>query len=166
MCGRTFCRSCDEEMIHRDHRRGYESASAFGQYVLHLPHTFTCGDVDLYLATWIGAETLLRLVEHKQPGMALKPGQRRVLELFDYCLAHAATCPNSERRLHPLSGAYVLRGLAAGERSGKQRVKLSGPQSVARVTAPANEVASLTTRRELYAWVDGRELFDSRRTAA
>jgi hypothetical protein len=32
-CGRTFCRKCGQEMIHRDHRHGYESSSALGQII-------------------------------------------------------------------------------------------------------------------------------------
>ena len=61
MCQRTYCPDCDEELIHRDHRHFYESASALGQIIHRMKRTFTYGDIDG--VTYKRSLRLLRFLE-------------------------------------------------------------------------------------------------------
>ena len=153
-CPRTFCSSCDGEMIHRDNRRGYESASALGQIVSRDgPRTFTVGDVDLYVVKFLGAQVLLRLLEHKQPTAALKPMQRAALQLLDACIATAIAHPLAPKPLHPASGVYLIRGEVGAETSGRRATCLAGPQ---RLWNPRAGWHQLESQDQVFAWMDGR----------
>lgn len=153
-CPRTFCPNCDGEMIHRDNRRGYESASALGQIVSRAgPRTFTVGDVDLYVLKFFGREVLLRLLEHKQPAAPVKPMQRETLRLLDACLAAAIEHPLSPKPLHAASGVYLIRGEVGAEPSGRRATCLAGPQ---RVWNPRAGWHTLETQDQVFAWMDGK----------
>ena len=105
MCRRTYCPDCDQEMIHRDNRKPYESASAFGQIIYRtMPRTFTFGDIDSYY--FKRSMRLLRLIEHKQPHQILKAPQWEALDI----LARAVDAYIPTVGLHPDSGLYVIRG--------------------------------------------------------
>jgi hypothetical protein len=147
MCERHWCKTCGGEMIHRDNRRSYESASCLGQIVTHLPHTFTYGDVDGYVHKKLGQS--LRLVEHKQPHQSLKGPQMDALELLDACIAIAAP----ELGLHPESGLWVMRGELRGSTEGHQRCEFVGSQIV---TSERIGKVELADESALYEWLDGR----------
>jgi hypothetical protein len=146
MCGRTFCEHCGAEMIHRDNRKPYESASALGQIVHGLKRTFTYGDIDGYI--YKRALNLLRFVEHKQPHQTLKGPQDEALSLLDAALA----CYVDTGALHPESGVYVMRGHLAPATTGYRQCQLDGEQRVSN-----RRLGSLVLADEddLYAWLEG-----------
>jgi hypothetical protein len=151
-CLRTFCSRCEEEMIHRDNRRAYESASGIGQIVSRdAPRTFTVGDVDLYVLKFLGSSVLLRLLEHKQPASPVKPMQRKALRLLDELFAIALRAPDS--RFHPASGVYLMRGAIGAEREGRRATYLDGPQEL---WNPRLGGTTLETQSDVFAWLDGR----------
>jgi hypothetical protein len=71
---------CGEETIHRDHRRGYESASALGQIVWREgPKKMSAADIDLAtLKLLSNGQRLLRLNEQKQPDHSLGWSQGQI----------------------------------------------------------------------------------------
>ena len=152
-CPRSFCPSCDEEMIHRDHRRFYESASGFGQIVSRDgPRSFTVGDVDLYHWKSLGDIQILRLLEHKQRDQPIKPMQRKVLRFLETVIAHATDCPLSPLRLHPSSSAYIFRGDIHAESNGRRKTWM-GSQNV---WNPRSGWFHLGDQTEVFAWLDGQ----------
>ncbi len=128
-CGRTFCSGCDQEMIHRDNRKSYESASAFGQVVWRLQKRgyrgFTIGDVDMYVRRYArgAGRTLLRLVEQKNPRHKFEGAQRLALHDLDVIIRHAVDCkPHGladDTVLDPGSGVYIVRA-TVGELPGSK----------------------------------------------
>lgn len=145
-------------MIHRDHRQGYESASAFGQ-IIHRegPADMAFGDIDGYCearvqpAPYEPSQYLLRLLEHKQPDQPIGGAQKLVLHHLDECLRNAP----ADLRLHPDSGVYIIKGqLDVAEESRRNKVDFRGPQTVYR---PDGSIAlQPKTRTELYDWIRGR----------
>lgn len=133
-CGRHFCPGCGEELIHRDHRRAWESASAFGQIVWRCgPRLLTTGDIDHYACVFNnGGPSLLRIIEHKQPDQPLKDMQARVLELLGRVIEHAIACEKFAL-LDPRSGVFLLRGDITAEQTGRRRTFFAGRTSVERV---------------------------------
>lgn len=155
MCGRTFCDSCGQEMIHRDHRRSYESASGFGQIVSREgPVQLTVGDVDLYVRKWLRSKTLLRLVEHKQPDQALKDQQARALVDLDALIRHATTCPEAPLKMDRRSGVFVLRGEIEPATTRYQETTFAGPQTLYKPDESA--IATLPDAETVFAWMEGR----------
>ena len=131
--GRHFCvPGCGQELIHRDNRKMWEAASAFGQIVNRIgPVQITCGDIDLYVWKSLPGRELLLLVEHKQPGQQLKPMQAKVLLLLDSMMQHAAACPDyTGRTIDPRSGVYIIRGAVAGGTDQHRTTNFQGPQTV------------------------------------
>jgi hypothetical protein len=154
-CPRTFCPGCDEEMIHRDNRRHYESASGLGQIISRDgPRTFTVGDIDLYLWKDLLGRELIRLLEHKQPGQPLKAMQQKVLRRLEALIAHAIDCERSPIRLDQTSGVYVLRGLILAQPDGRRKTEL-GAQ---RVWNPRSGWFDLPSQRAVFRWLDGQPL--------
>ncbi len=155
MCRRSFCPDCDEEMIHRDNRKHYESASGLGQIISRqAPRSFTTGDVDQYVRKWMGDVTLLIVLEHKQPGQELKTQQSRVLLDLDRIFAHAVTVP--ELHLHPRSGIYLVRGDIGAATSARREADFKGRQTIHDIHG--NVVFEPQTRVELWDWMDGKEV--------
>lgn len=156
-CPRHWCENpdCGQEMIHRDNRRFYESASGLGQIVNRDgPRTFTVGDIDLYVRKWLGNSTLLRLVEHKQPEQPLKEQQRRTFKDLQQLFEHATVCPDSPLRLDPRSGIYVMRGHIFAEGSGRRATRL-GPQCI---WDPRDQRwFELPAQAAVFDWLDGRD---------
>ena len=152
MCRRTFCDDCRRELIHRDNRKHYESASGLGQ-IVHRdgPRSFTVGDVDLYLRKWLGGATLLRLIEHKQPSQVINEPQAITLRMLDSIFEHAINCTDPPLRLDPRSGVYVMRGEIFAEASGHRKTHL-GPQ---RLWDPRTQQwTELESQAEVFAWMD------------
>ena len=137
-CGRQWCKKCSEELIHRDHRRGYESASALGQIVWREgPKNISAVDLDLAtLKVLRGKDRLLRLIEQKQPGHGMKWGQEQILRILDRALDHCKLCPAaSELQIHQRSGVYIIRGhVAAAAESVRKQTSFDGPQTIERMS--------------------------------
>lgn len=145
--GRHYCPTCDEELIHRDHRQSWESASALGQIIHRMKRTFTFGDIDGY--TLKRTHRLLRFIEHKQPDQALKFAQGEALAVLDRVIAHYVACQPGD--LNPQSGVYVMRGPIDAATTGRRETRLAGPQVV--TNARLGE-AVLADEMALFAWLD------------
>jgi hypothetical protein len=141
-------------MIHRDHRKSYESASAFGQ-IMHNqgPRQLTAGDLDLYTAKWIGRKLLLKLLEHKQPDQQIGAMQAKVLMALDRVLRAAVINRPPGLELHPDSGVFILRGPLEAQTEGRKKVDFAGPQIVERLDGTI--VLKPKTRGELFDWING-----------
>lgn len=163
--GRHFC-SCGEELIHRDHRKRWESASAFGQVVWRCgPVDLTTGDIDHYAAVYgLNGANLLRLIEHKQPDQPLKAMQKKTLLLLGELVEHAISCPDFGSRLDPRSGVFVVRGLIEAEPDGLRRTDFAGEQLVSRATAAGFvEVGALASSERVFRWLEGTQRRGRRR---
>ena len=144
--GRQHCPGCGEELIHRDHRKRWESASAFGQIVWRDgPRNLTTGDIDHYAVVFdLAGKTLLRLIEHKQPEQTLKARQRQVLIVLGSLIEHCIECPASSVALDERSGLFLLRGRVRAEANGTRRTFFDGPTAVEKVGS-----GTLQRKREL-----------------
>ncbi len=154
-CGRTFCQWCEQEMIHRDHRHGYEASSALNQ-ILHRegPAHMQVGDLDSYAVKWVGNKTLWRGLEHKQKDQELGRGQARVLVELAKVIHHATICPESPVDFLPGSSIYIVRGLLEPEIGGRQKVDFADKQIVEALW-PVGDPFEPRTRLELYDWLNG-----------
>jgi hypothetical protein len=164
MCPRQFCPYCGFELIHRDHRRGYESASSLGQ-ILHRegPRQLTCGDIDLYVVKLMRRRgacdlCLLRILEHKQMGQPLGMMQGKALRAIEQLFAVGLADP--ALNLHPDSGLFLVRGGIEGEQDGKRKVNYTGPQIITRING--DTVFAPSTRTEFYDWLNGGPGWTSR----
>jgi hypothetical protein len=164
-CPRIFCTAadCGEEMIHRDNRRFYESASAFGQIVNRpparggAPRDFGCGDVDLFIHRQRFGITLLRWIEHKQPRHKFEESQRHSLSDFDRLLRHSVEHPPDGLVLHPDCGVFVLRGplIVPTQDNPHRRVDFA-PGEVQTLESPdGTEIRRFDSRADLYDWMRG-----------
>ena len=152
-CPRFKCPKCGQEAIHRDHRQRWESSSALGQIVHRLPHTFTAGDIDLYVYKYNASRAALRLVEHKQNAAGLGRPQDAVLKLLDTVIAHHVTCPTAWPELDPISGVYLMRGALGAAEDGRRQVLLAGPQRVSIIGGRATDEI-IRTETDLYDWLN------------
>lgn len=158
--GRHFCGGCGQELIHRDHRRPWESASAFGQIVWREgPRRLTTGDIDHYAAVWLSdGSTLLRLIEHKQPTQRLKPEQQRVLLLLGSLIEHAIHCSNFNGTIDERSGIFLLRGNVTAESNGLRRTFFDGPTAVAKAeNGRFVTKAELADAHAIFRWLEGTQ---------
>jgi hypothetical protein len=151
MCQRTYCPDCDEELIHRDHRHFYESASALGQIIHRMKRTFTYGDMDG--VTYKRSLRLLRFLEHKQPDQSAKYAQNEVHDLLDEIIAHYVDCVTARFRLHPYSGMYVMRGPIEAATTGRRAAQLAGPQELINNRLGCRSIAD---EMALFEWLDGQ----------
>ena len=148
-CGRHCCPDCGEDLIHRDNRKGWESASAFGQVVwLRGPVKLTTGDIDQYAAVFRhdGAD-LLRIIEHKTPRQTLSRVQWKVLRTLALALD---ALPLDDR-----SGVYVVRG-EVGSRG--DSIGFRGPQEVEKFSVALNQFHHVTTLEDdeaVFRWLEG-----------
>jgi hypothetical protein len=145
-CGRQWCAGCGEELIHRDHRKGYESASALGQIVgREGPVNLSVADIDLATRKLLpDGRVLLWLLEQKQPEHKLGSSQGRILYLLDDCVDHCTTCPGAaDLRLHPSSGLLFVRGHIAGSMKGRHETRFDGPQTIVHVRSGKTVIATV-----------------------
>jgi hypothetical protein len=162
MCGRFFCPVCKEEMIHRDHRHGWESASAFGQIVWRAgPKCLTTGDIDHYAAVF-GKKTLFRLIEHKQPNQELKKMQEKVLLLLGHVIEHAVT--DYPQGFDKRTGVFIVRGEVGAEATGLRRTHFVGPQKVSKVVGGKFITQGVLPDQEsVFRWLEGTPVCGDRR---
>jgi hypothetical protein len=135
-CGRQWCSVCDEELIHRDHRKFYESSSALGQIVWREgPVNVTVCDLDLASRKGLSnGFQLVRLVEQKQPDHTLRAPQARLLFLLDACLGHCASCPGAvDLQIDKRSGLLLVHGHIAASTRARHETIFDGPQTVEHV---------------------------------
>jgi hypothetical protein len=153
-------------LIHRDHRKWWESASSFGQLVARLgPHEYTGGDVD-----WVGerrlrdGRLLLRLIEHKQLDMLRDKRPQLLLQHhLAMVLDHARSCPAfTVIRLHPDSGFYQVVGPLQGIVNGRREVVFAGTQTITPMVMPVENIV-VETMSELNSWLVGGERWTPRR---
>ncbi len=134
-CPRCFCDGCGEEMIHRDHRKHYESSSALGQILYREgPSKISLCDVDLVSRKGLAdGSTLLRIVEHKQPthrGVT----QAKILDILDGTISHCVCCTAAAHlKLHERSGVYIMRGHIAGATNGNRPTRFASNQVMDRI---------------------------------
>jgi hypothetical protein len=144
-------------MIHRDRRRGYESASSFGQ-IIHRegPAETSCGDVDLYLDTRFGNSSLFRVIERFQQSSPMKPRQYHALSILDQSLRHAARCPLfGGTPLLAGSGVSIVRGEIRGSTQGHKAVEFGGPQVITNIKGDV--IFEPSCRDELWSWLIGND---------
>lgn len=134
-CPRTYCQGCGEEMIHRDHRRSYESASCLGQIVSR-EGPLKLGFMDMDGVSRKGLKDgsqLLRILEHKQLNAHLKANQEETLKLIAQIIEHCVKCPSATSlKLHPNSGLYIVRGELTAASNGAHKTMFNGPQEITR----------------------------------
>jgi hypothetical protein len=138
-CGRQFCPGCGEELIHRDNRKGYESASALGQIIHRLsPRDMGIADIDVAAEKCIEQRHLIRILEHKQPdARAMRFSQCHILNILGQVLNHVTQCdkdPLLKKWIDPRSGVYVMRGPICGSESGRRPIEFAGPQTIRKIT--------------------------------
>jgi len=154
-CGRQFCPSCGAELIHRDNRAYYESASAFGQIVWREgPCAITTGDIDHYCVKRLRGGTLLRIVEHKQPRQQLGQDQRAALRIIDEIIEHyLRTSPaDASTRLDPRSGVYIVRGIVEAIYDRHRTTHFQGRQTATRLLTNAEE--HLDDQEAVFVWLE------------
>lgn len=160
-CPRCRCAGCDEEMIHRDHRKFYESSSGFGQIISrdfgHGP--FGWADVDLVLeraALHRDQLPLLMVFEHKETSSKVSDSQQKILRRWAI-IVHLAIVA---RKLDPNSGVYTVRGRIAGLTTGYRETYFDGAQVIERILprldAGAKESWIVGSQNELFSWIDAR----------
>lgn len=160
-CGRQFCRVCQEELIHRDHRHQQESSSTVGQIsVREGPRTYSLADLDGVIRKWLGrvdGRTLLRVFEHKQPGAKFHEPQKEIMRDLADIINHAVSCVGSPLRLHPESGLFIIYGRVGANENGRRETRLEGAQRIYRVERVGAElvqraVAITRSHAELFDW--------------
>lgn len=160
-CPRLRCSGCDEEMIHRDHRKFYESSSGFGQIISrdfgHGP--FGWADVDLVLerdGLHRDHLPLLMVFEHKESSAEIRGSQAKILRRLSI-IVHLAIVAGT---LDPNSGVYTVRGRIAGVKSGHRETYFDGAQVIERILprldAGAKESWIVGSQNELFSWIDER----------
>lgn len=158
---RQHCPGCAEEMIHRDHRKRWESSSGFGQIFLRdYGHgRFGAADADLVVerrADGPGGLPLLMVFEHKEPMAKIEFSQRTILRrvaivVHDAILGH---------RLDPQSGVFTIRGRIGARTTGYRETYFDGPQVIERMLPRlsdlANESWTVNGQDALFRWIDAR----------
>lgn len=163
-CGRQFCPNCGEELIHRDHRRQFESASTLGQIVLRLgPRSMGAADVDLCTEKCISKDNhLLRILEHKQDrARPFRFSQEHILDLLAAIIDHAANCTlyterQSSLQLDPRSGVFLVHGSVIGSTGSRRECIFAGPQTVTRrIDGQKRIFAADADIRPFMSWIYG-----------
>lgn len=153
-CGRQFC-GCGQELIHRDHRHGYESSSALGQIVSREgPLKLSAADIDLVTLKGLrDGRRLIRVLEQKQPTHGFKPGQQEILQILDGALTHCKTCPTADLlKLDARSGVFIIHGNIAAADSPRKETVLHGEQTIRQLSTGAEWVAS--SHEDLFRFLD------------
>lgn len=168
-CGRQFCPGCQEELIHRDHRKGWESASTLGQIVWRDgPKVMGAMDMDLCTERCDKGKHLLRMLEHKQE--AAKPlrfSQTHILGLLANILDQAIRCTDpihADTKLDSRSGLFLIRGPIAGAETGRHKCAFTGPQTVTRLV-DQKELAVFDAHKDIrpfMSWIYGNSAWSPR----
>ena len=166
---RQYCadppRGCGEELIHRDHRKPWESSSGLGQIISRDGPRGRCSSADLDQVWYQGdvdqeRRSLLRLIEHKEPSARIKGGQQHILALLAAIIDFALHAPDAPVRLTPSSGVFVVRGRIDAETQGHRKTVMHGPQGIWRVDRrtrwlndawPADHIA--LSHAEFFTWM-------------
>lgn len=144
-CGRQYCSHCGDELIHRDHRKWYESSSALGQIIYREgPRLLTVSDIDTVTLKILNRgksseKKLLRIIEQKQPNHKFDGPQRDILFLLNQIIVHILSCTDASHiGLDSLSGVFILRGLiesANNQKNGNNKKTIfGGPQTMERLS--------------------------------
>jgi hypothetical protein len=148
-------------LIHRDHRKGWESSSALGQIIWRVgPVEVTTGDVDMAVECRLrDGRVRMLLLEKMLPTSNLDKKPQRLLQRhLALILEHAVHCDAFSResglRLDEDSGFYLIVGALEGKPTGRREVFFVGPQSVRHLLHDerAFEVADM---RSLNDWLHG-----------
>ena len=102
-CGESFCQTCGDALIHQSRRGAHESSSELGQFV-HDNYWTSFYYMDIDALTYSFSTGILRIIEHKKPGDAVRGSQRTCLPLLQESIEHLV----SAGRLAQGSGAFVL----------------------------------------------------------
>lgn len=154
-CGRHFCKWCEEEMIHRDHRKFYESASALGQIIWREgPDRLSVTDLDVVSRKGLpNGLQLLRGIEQKQPGHKFEDAQEQTLRLLDSVIVHAGLCPAAvELHVDPRSGIYVIRGEVAAAADWPRQTMFCGTQQIVKLAT--GETWKIRAHEPLFRFLD------------
>lgn len=153
-CGRQFCKKCGEELIHRDHRKIYESSSALGQIVSREgPKNLSVADIDLVSLKIMNRKKLLRIIEQKQPNHSLKWPQKEILRLIAEIISHCIDCKFAHNlNLDNRSGVYIMRGMIKGAKEGKKITRFDSCQKIERITTEQN--GTIYTHEDFFNFLD------------
>lgn len=140
-----------EELIHRDNRRLWESASALGQIIWRCgPSALTFIDIDG--AIYKRSLRLLRIIEHKQPGQSLKGPQFELLHILAIAIENA----RMNGILHADSGVFVLRGKISAEQGGHRKTFIDGETETFQIkNGRLIPGPMLPDAEELFRWLEG-----------
>jgi hypothetical protein len=155
-----MCPGCEQEMIHRDFRKPWESASSFGQIMWRRgPKETSCGDVDLYVDTRFGFPSLFRIIERMQPQANIKSRQRPALTILDQVIKHAVQCPLfNDMLLFEQSGVFIIQGNVHGWDTGNRHVDFFGPQIVHALDGTKIfETSGKWDHEPLFSWLIGHD---------
>lgn len=159
-CRRHWCIGCREEMIHRDHRKFFESSSGFGQIINrdYGRGSFGFADVDLVLerrGQGFDGLPLLVVFEHKELSAKIGHSQQAILRRLAMVVHHAVV----SRKLDPKSGVFTVRGAIEAMSEGRRETYLAGEQVIERMLPSVSELAreswTVTSQDELFSWIDG-----------
>jgi hypothetical protein len=157
MCRRAFCETCSEEMIHRDHRKYYESSSGLGQVVNRdMARSFGTTDLDLVSERTRGGVTLVRAIEQKQSAHHFVGSQSQIMAVLAALIDHARDCKEfTAYRLAPDSGAYVAYGeiVPASGTGGTERQRLWLPERLTVQRLGNDPEETELTRLNFLLWV-------------
>lgn len=146
-CSRIYCPACGEELIHRDHRKYWESSSSLGQIMRNYgPKEIALSDIDA--ALWKKAYNCLRFFEHKQPNAEFGDQQCKLLRTLQNIINFAVKHDLLDAR----SGVYIIRGDLHGSNHGRREVDFRGPQVVSSLDGPT--ILTAKTHRELNDWIN------------
>lgn len=157
-CGRHFCKWCGEEMIHRDHRKHYESASALGQITWREgPVQLSVTDLDMMSRKGLSSGlNLLRGIEQKQPGHKFELAQEQTLRLLDQVIRHAGLCQAAaELHVDPRSGLYVMRGEVAASPDWPRQTQFCGDQEIENLAT--GETWDIADHKQLFRFLDPQD---------
>lgn len=102
-CAERVCSNCGDALIHQSRRGAHESSSELGQFV-HDNYCTSFYYMDVDALTYSFSTGILRIIEHKKPGDAVRASQRSCLPLLQESIEHLV----SAGRLAQGSGAFVL----------------------------------------------------------
>lgn len=147
MCGRTYCQYCGEELIHRDHRKFYESSSALGQILSRAgPKYIGVSDADAII--FKRTKKILRIIEQKNPDHTMGSSQKGILSL----LSNIFDLAKDNGLLHKDSGVFVLLGMIQGATEGRRKCLFDGEQVL--YNLHGEKIDAFQTEEQFFDWLD------------